>query len=149
MNSFYGILLLFCLNGTCCLGQCDTLRDRQLFELFKTIYKTDQSNIKSPELREESFRSNFDTIITITKCQGFPEMSISASKRYKKKLRWGLLLTLYHCVQCCPDLYNDKNVGILKPELENGNIERILNDSWFFGWISNAINGEWVEPVKE
>lgn len=83
----------------------DTLSDEQLFRLFSEIDSLDQSNFDNYSKRKEIFKKNFDTIVAITRKQGFPHYSEIPKKRKKRfKVRIGCLFTFMHILQTQPDV---------------------------------------------
>ena len=98
----------------------DTLNDTELIQLFSFMHKEDVSNVRNPTIRKYVIINNFNTIVSITKKQGFPKLTTQPKKRKKAAIiDRCCLLTFHHILLEVPELIlNDEIITLFKKELE-------------------------------
>ncbi|MNX83530.1 hypothetical protein D3C86_1152960 [compost metagenome] len=101
------------------------MSEKELIELFKEINRSDASYLNEPEIRKKIFVRNFDTLVSLTRKQGFPGLSKTASNR--KILESGIRGTFLHVLQTNPMyLLNPDIIALFKTELLAGRLDKQL-----------------------
>lgn len=104
----------------------DTLTEKELIEIFTYMKKEENSYLKMPGVRLQIFLNNFNTIVSITKSQGFPQLK----KEYKlSRKRYCIFffssVNFLHVLQTKPEvLLNFEIINLFKIEIEFGRLDR-------------------------
>lgn len=106
----------------------DTLNDTELIQLFSFMHKEDVSNVRNPIIRKYVIINNFNTIVSITRKQGFPNLMV-----HQKKLKKAAIinrccsLTFHHILLEEPEyMLNDEVIALFKKELESSRLPQAL-----------------------
>lgn len=98
----------------------DTLNDTELVQLFSIMYKEDISNTRHPIIRRYVTINNFNTILSITRKQGFPKLVVQPKNQKKATIiNRCCSLTFYQILVQQPEyMLNDEIIVLFKEELD-------------------------------
>ncbi len=123
-------------------AQCQVLSDAELIELFLEISETDQSHLEEPEVRHRIFEKNFDTIIQVFECQGYPQLKTKPKrKKHRYAIDNAMNATIFHIMQSSPDkMLNDSVVALFKKEIDHPRFKYLLDYSLKYFLLPNKSN---------
>lgn len=110
-------------------GQTDRLNDAQVIDLFRNISRSDATFLSEPEKRKQVFIQNFDTLVSLSRKQGFPHLSsLSLTQSNEIRIHTAVGGTFLHILQTNPGrMLNPDTIALFKNEiLENRLDKRLL-----------------------
>ena len=123
------LLLLLIFMSTISSSLSQQLSEKELYTTFSKIYKRDQSNIHHDSIRSILIIENFEQINQLLEEDKIPDYkTLDLSKRTKKKLFWGFVLTFHHILQTKAELLlNPKTIAFYKEKSSvNNSLKKCL-----------------------